>query len=112
VAKLERMKEYAEARICRRKILLNYFGENLTENCGNCDVCENPPKHIDGKEMAQMAISAIYRAARIDQRLKMSSLIDVLRGSHSQEILLAKLDTIKTYGVGRKTSALEWAASI
>jgi len=110
IAKLERMKEYAEARICRRKILLNYFGENLIENCGNCDVCANPPKHLDGKEWAQMAISAIYRAARIDQRLKMSTLIDVLRGSHNQEILLAKLDTIKTYGVGRKISAIEWSA--
>ncbi|MFY7971042.1 MAG: DNA helicase RecQ [Flavobacteriales bacterium] len=110
IAKLERMKEYAEARICRRKILLNYFGENLTENCGNCDVCENPPKRIDGMEMAQMAISAIYRAARIEQPLKMSTLIDVLRGSHNQEILAAKLDTIKTYGVGRKISAMEWAA--
>ena len=46
--KLNRMLQFAEAKSCRRKILLSYFGEHLAENCGNCDVCENPPKDFEG----------------------------------------------------------------
>jgi ATP-dependent DNA helicase RecQ len=107
-AKLDRMKEYAEAKICRRKILLNYFSENLQENCGNCDICQNPPSTIDGLNVAQMAISALIRAERLGQKMAMPLLVDVLRGSHSQEVLAAKLDTIKTFGAGRSVSQIEW----
>lgn len=110
--KLQRMQEYAEARICRRKILLNYFGENLRENCNNCDVCLDPPIHIDGTKYAQMALSAITRAMHIQQTMTIPQLILCLRGSMQQEIVQKNLHTIKTHGVGKEISFSDWSAYI
>ncbi len=105
LAKLERMQQYADAQICRRKILLSYFGETLLENCGNCDVCNNPPKHFDGTIIAQKAFSAMMR---LDEKVGFTMLIDVLRGSQRQEILEKGYDKIKTYGAGSDISASIW----
>ncbi len=107
--KLERMKEYAEAQICRRKILLNYFGENLRENCNNCDVCGNPPQHFDGKLLAQKALSALKRIDLAEKKVGTQLLIDVLRGMRNQEVLIPRLNEIKTYGAGSDLSAKEWS---
>ncbi|MEL7534657.1 MAG: DNA helicase RecQ [Bacteroidota bacterium] len=105
LAKLDRMQQYAEAAICRRKILLSYFGEHMSENCGNCDVCENPPKQFDGTVLAQKALSAV---ARSKESVGISLLIDVLRGSARKEIFERKLHEVKTYGAGSDMPQAQW----
>lgn len=104
-AKLQRMQEYAEAQVCRRKILLSYFGETLEKDCGTCDVCKNPPQFFDGTEHAQMALSAI---ARTGQRISVSTLIDILKGFYSEPVRSKGYQMIKTFGVGKKTTAIAW----
>jgi len=106
--KLNRMLEFAEAKICRRKILLAYFGQITTSNCMNCDICKNPPKFIDGSIFAQKALAALVRINRLDQNCGVNLLIDVLRASGKREIYDRGLNEIKTYGAGREISWLDW----
>ncbi|KAA5539392.1 DNA helicase RecQ [Adhaeribacter rhizoryzae] len=105
LAKLERMQQFAEAATCRRKILLQYFGETVEKDCGNCDNCHNPPTTFDGTLLAQKALSAV---ARTQEKANMGLLIDVLRGARNQAVLQKGYDKIKTYGAGRDLSALDW----
>ncbi len=103
--KLHRMQQYAEADICRRRILLNYFGENMEHNCGNCDVCKNPPEHFDGTILVQKALSAIVRA---NEQISTRLLVDVLRGNYTPEIVKKQFDKLKTFGAGREVPARDW----
>lgn len=103
--RLRRMQEYAEADVCRRRILLNYFGEPADCDCGNCDVCRNPPQRFDGTLLVQKALSAV---ARTEQRAGMHAVVDILRGTFSPEVSKHRYDQLKTFGVGRDVAGRDW----
>lgn len=105
LAKLERMKQYADALSCRRKILLSYFGELVTENCGNCDICKNPPAFFDGTIIAQKALSAIIRLQELEP---LPVIVDFLRGSKNAYIFEKEYQNLKTYAVGADISWHDW----
>lgn len=104
-AKLDRMKQFSEATTCRRKILLSYFGELLAENCGNCDVCKNPPQFFNGTIIAQKALSVI---TRLKESEAIGTVIDVLRGAHNATVLDKGYDKLKSHGVGSEISWRDW----
>lgn len=108
-AKLNRMKQYAEADICRRRILLSYFNEAVEQDCGNCDVCQNPRSRFDATVIAQKALSGI---ARTKERVAMGMLIDILRGSRNRNVLQYGYDKLPTFGVGHDLRGEEWAEYI
>lgn len=103
--KLNCMIGFAEATTCRRRVLLGYFGERLEEDCGNCDICENPPERFDATEDARKALSCVYR---VGQRFGMGHVIEVLRGSQNQRVLDLKHDRLTTYGIGKHLSQDAW----
>ena len=105
IAKLERMFQFAEAPVCRRQTVLQYFGESHDGKCGHCDVCENPPRRFDGTTAAQKALSALLRTG---EKVGMQLLVDILRGSRRQEVLEPGFDKIKTYGAGKEYSYDVW----
>lgn len=105
-AKLDRMRHYAEANICRRRILLSYFNEDLENDCGNCDVCRNPRKRFEGTVLTQKALSGI---ARTGEKVGMGMLIDILRGSRNQNLMGLGYDKIPTFGVGGDLKWEIWA---
>ena len=107
--KLNAMVGCAEALTCRRRVLLGYFGERLEEECGNCDVCLNPPQRFDATLEAQKALSCVFR---VGQRFGIGHVVDVLRGSANERILRLGHDRLSTYGIGRELSTEAWQSLI
>ena len=105
IDKLQRMREYAESGVCRRRILMNYFGEQTDHDCGNCDICNNPPQRFDGTRYIQMALSAIKRT---NESIRISTVIEILKGMRSPTIVRNGFDNLKTFGVGRDVSTNDW----
>ncbi len=107
--KLNAMAAFAEAQTCRRQVLLNYFGEYRHETCGNCDVCLDPPKRFDGTEMAQKAMSCVYR---VNQSFGIGYVVEVLRGMQNQRIKDHGHDKLSTWGLGKDESHEYWVSII
>ena len=90
---------------CRRQALLAYFGEPLTEPCGNCDNCLNPPATEDGTLAAQKALSAVYRTG---QRFGATYVADVLMGKEDERIVRNGHDQLSVFGIGKDTGPVQW----
>ena len=103
--KLDRMQEYAESLICRRRILLNYFGESSNCDCGNCDICKRPPRRFNGTILVQKALSAIKRT---NEQIGFTMTAQILKGFSSEEIVQNGYDKIKTFGAGSGTTLKHW----
>ena len=107
--KLEAIGEFAESQICRRLVLLNYFGEHRQTPCNNCDICLDPPKKYDGLVDAQKVMSTIYR---VGQCFGVHYVIAVLRGMHNQKIIERQHDQLSVYGIGKDKSKEHWQSVI
>lgn len=107
IQKLNSMVDFVEALTCRRQILLNYFGEQLKEACGNCDVCLNPPQQYDATLDAQKALSCVYK---VGQRFGVKHVISVLRGSHNERIKRFRHEQLSTFALGKELGEAEWSS--
>lgn len=105
--KLNSMIDFAEALTCRRQVLLNYFGEQHKDECGNCDVCLNPPQQYDATMDAQKALSCVYR---VGQRFGVKHVISVLRGSHNERIKRFGHEQLSTFALGKELNEAEWSS--
>lgn len=103
--KLDRMLRYVQSPVCRRRTLLSYFSQTYDHDCGNCDICTNPPRRFDGTIAAQKAISAVIRC---DQRIGAYTLADILVGATRTDIKTSGFDKIKTFGAGREIPLKKW----
>ncbi|MGB3725744.1 MAG: DNA helicase RecQ [Glaciecola sp.] len=103
--KFEAMQSFAEAQTCRRQVLLNYFGDARQESCGNCDVCQYPPKMFNGTVAAQKLLSCIYR---LKGETGIQYVIDVLRGKSHRKILDLEHNQLSTHGIGKDQPDQYW----
>jgi ATP-dependent DNA helicase RecQ len=107
--KLQAMIGFAESLTCRRRVLLGYFGEERREDCGNCDICLDPPERFDGTVVAQKALSCVYR---VGERFGTRHVIEVLRGADTDRIRRLRHDQLSTYGIGDDLSDAEWSSIV
>ena len=105
IDKLNRMLQFSQAKSCRRKILLSYFGEFLADNCNNCDACSNPPQIFDATVIAQKALSV---TARMQELEPVVMAVNVLRGSQNAKVFDKEYHKLKTYGIGKDISYYDW----
>lgn len=107
--KLNAMVGFAESLSCRRRVLLGYLGEELREDCGNCDICLDPPNRFDGTLAARKVLSCIYR---VRQSFGMKHVVDVLRGADNEQVRRTGHHQLSTYGIGTEYSSAEWMSIV
>jgi ATP-dependent DNA helicase RecQ len=107
--KLNSMVGFAESLTCRRRVLLGYLGEQLENDCGNCDVCLDPPERYDATEAARKVLSCVYR---VGQSFGIKHVVDVLRGADNERIRKFEHERLTTYGIGLEYSSAEWLSIV
>lgn len=103
--KLNTMVAFAEAQTCRRRVVLNYFGEYSPKACGNCDICLDPPQSYDATEDAQKILSCVYRTG---QCFGITHVVEVLRGAQTARVKSLGHDQLSTFGIGKDKSTEHW----
>lgn len=103
--RLDALLGFCETTLCRRHVLLHYFGESYPASCNNCDNCLTPIATWDGKIAAQMALSCVYRT---DQRFGVKHLTDVLLGKITPQIQRFGHDKVSTFGIGKEYTQMQW----
>lgn len=104
--KLDALLGLAETAMCRRQVLLSYFGDQC-EPCGNCDTCISPPQLFDGTIAAQKVLSCIYRTG---ERFGQGYIVNVLLGADDERIARFGHDNLSTYGIGTEHDSRTWRA--
>jgi ATP-dependent DNA helicase RecQ len=107
--KLNAMIGFAESLTCRRRVLLGYLGEKLEKDCGNCDICLDPPERFDATEAARKVLSCVYR---VRQSFGIKHVVDVLRGADNERIRKFGHEALSTYGIGLEYSHSEWMSIV
>jgi len=107
--KLNSMVGFAESLTCRRRVLLGYLGEQLETDCGNCDICLDPPERYDATEAARKVLSCVYR---VRQGFGIKHVVDVLRGADNERIRKFNHEHLTTYGIGMEYSHAEWVSLV
>ena len=103
--KLDALLGWCEVTACRRRALLEYFGDRLADDCGNCDICLTPPETWDGTMEAQKLLSCVYRTG---QRFGAAHVIDVLRGRDTEKVRRNRHERLSTFGIGEDRPAVQW----
>jgi ATP-dependent DNA helicase RecQ len=103
--KLNAMVDFAESLTCRRRVLMGYLGEDMQVDCGNCDICLDPPEQFDAGEAARKVLSCVYR---VGQSFGVKHVVDVLRGADNERIRKFGHERLSTYGIGAEYSQAEW----
>jgi ATP-dependent DNA helicase RecQ len=107
--KLDTLLGWCEVTSCRRRPLLEYFGDRLDTDCGNCDVCLQPPKTWDGTVAAQKLLSTVYRSG---QRFGAAHVVDVLMGKRTDKVAQNRHDGLSVFGIGTELDASAWRSVI
>ena len=101
---------YAETSVCRRKVLLHYFGEEyLEDNCGNCDNCKNPKKQVEAKELLSAVLEAV---STLKEKFKADYIVNILVGNETSEIDSFKHNELEIFGSGQDEDEKTWNAVI
>jgi ATP-dependent DNA helicase RecQ len=103
--KLDRLLEFCQTGHCRRRVLLQYFQERVVQDCGNCDCCISPRAKIDGTEIAQKIMSAVYRTG---EKFGIGYVVDVLLGVENERMIKYGHTQLPTFGVGKDKEKIEW----